>query len=290
MAIRIIVFGIGSHQWRAQTEFGNLPRTMRIETNKIIQGLWIGSELSVMEQLSISSFLLSGHDYHLYVYDDLKYIPAGTVVRDASEILPSSSIFQYKNRPSYAGFSNFFRYKLLLERGGWWADTDIICLKPFDFPDAYVFSSEINHRGSEVVNSGVIKAPPGSDVMAYAWKVCQGKNPARLVWGETGPKLMAKADKGLDWISTKRVTKLSARLIMKSGANCCSLVFELFDERTYAIHLWNEMWRLEGQDKNAQYSPTCLYEKLKRIYLPVSPHGTYQGTLASPAASSIVSC
>ena len=148
-----------------------------------------------MEQLSISSFLLNGHDYHLYVYDDVKYIPAGTVVMDASEILPSSSIFQYKHRPSYAGFANFFRYKLLLERGGWWADTDTICLKPFDFPDEYVFSTEINHRGREVVNNGVIKAPAGSVVMAYAWDVCQTKNPARLVWGETGPRLMAKAVK-----------------------------------------------------------------------------------------------
>jgi hypothetical protein len=65
-----------------------------------------------MEQLSISSFTLNGHDYHLYVYDDLKYLPAGTVVMDASEILPPSSIFQYKSRPSYAGFANFFRYKI----------------------------------------------------------------------------------------------------------------------------------------------------------------------------------
>ena len=250
---------------------------MRIEANKIIQGLWIGSELSVMEQLSISSFLLSGHDYHLYVYDDLKYIPAGTVVRDASEILPSSSVFQYKNRPSYAGFSNFFRYKLLLERGGWWADTDIVCLKPFDFPDEYVFSSEINHRGCEVVNCGVIKAPPASDVMAYAWKVCQGKNPARLVWGETGPKLMAKAVKrsGLD--KYKKSHQAFCPIDYEEWRKVLQPGFELLDERTYAIHLWNEMWRLEGQDKNAQYPLTCLYEKLKRIYLPVSSHGIYQG-------------
>jgi hypothetical protein len=67
--------------------------------NKTIQGLWIGSELSVMEQLSISSFLLNGHHYHLYVYEEVKYIPSGTVVMDASEILPSSRIFQYKHRP-----------------------------------------------------------------------------------------------------------------------------------------------------------------------------------------------
>ena len=39
---------------------------------QIIQGLWIGSELSMMEQLSIASFLKNGHDYHLYVYGDVK--------------------------------------------------------------------------------------------------------------------------------------------------------------------------------------------------------------------------
>ena len=239
--------------------------------NKIIQGLWIGSELSVMEQLSISSFLLNGHDYHLYVYDDLKHVPAGTVVKDASEILPPSSIFQYQGRPSYAGFSNFFRYKLLLERGGWWADTDTICLKPFDFPNRYVFSSEITYRGRERVNSGVIKAPAGSVVMEYAWEVCQTKNPARLVWGETGPRLMAKAVKkfGLERYKTSYQTFCPIdyeqwRKLVQPGGDL------LFDERTYAIHLWNEMWRLAGQDKNAKYHQTCLYEKLKRTYLPIS--------------------
>jgi mannosyltransferase OCH1-like enzyme len=252
---------------------------MTIGINKIIQGLWIGTELSVMEQLSISSFLLNGHDYHLYVYDDVKYIPAGTVVMDGNDILPSNLIFQYKRRPSYAGFSNFFRYKLLLERGGWWADTDTICLKPFDFPGEYVFSSEINHRGREVVNSGVIKAVPGSDVMAYAWNVCQKKNPARLVWGESGPKLMAKAVKrfGLDKYKANHLA--FCPIDYEEWSKVLHPGFDLlFDERTYAIHLWNEMWRVAGQDKNAQYHQTCLYEKLKRIFLP----GFVSDRFASP--------
>jgi hypothetical protein len=88
------------------------------DANKVIQGLWIGPELSVMEQLSITSFLRNGHEYHLYVYDEVKHIPDGTVIKKADDILPPSRIFKYKDRPSYAGFANFFRYKLLLERGG----------------------------------------------------------------------------------------------------------------------------------------------------------------------------
>jgi hypothetical protein len=39
------------------------------------------------------------------------------------------------------------------------------------------------------------------------------------------------------------------------------------DEATHAIHLWNEMWRRNQQDKNHQYHPDCLYEQLKRKYL-----------------------
>src|SRR6185437_8165794 len=169
----------------------SLLKRMSADLNKTIQGLWVGPELSLMEQLSISSFLQNGHDYHLFVYDEVKNIPAGTIIRNGNEILPAARIFQYKDRPSYAGFSNFFRYKLLLERGGWWADSDTICLKAFNFSEEYVFSSEIDYRGVEVVNNGIIKVPAGSSIMGYAWKVCENKSPSKLVWGEIGPKLMA---------------------------------------------------------------------------------------------------
>jgi len=237
------------------------------DTNRIIQGLWIGSELSLMEQLSITSFLLNGHEYHLYIYDEMKNIPAGTIVRDASEILPASRIFQYKHFATYAGFANFFRYKLLLERGGWWADTDTVCLKRFDFPQEHVFATE---RGDEhdLVNSGIIKAPVGSQVMAYAWEVCQSKNPEQLVWGETGPRLMGEA-----------VNRFSMENYVKPHIVFCPLGYwewhkvlepetgALLDESSYAIHLWNEKWRASGQDKNAPYHATCLYERLKSRYL-----------------------
>src|SRR3954451_20135313 len=129
--------------------------------SEVIQGLWIGAELSIMEQLSIASFLENGHEYHLYVYDAVKNVPARAVLKDANEILPASRIFQYKHQASYAGFANFFRYKLLLERGGWWVDTDVICLTPFDFAEEHVFATEMC-RGEEVVTSGIIKAPVGS--------------------------------------------------------------------------------------------------------------------------------
>ena len=229
-----------------------------------VQGLWIGPELSVMEQLSIASFLQNGHEYHLFVYDEVKNVPAGTVIRDASEILPVSRIFQYKHQASYAGFANFFRYKLLLERGGWWIDTDVICLKPFDFVDEYVFSSELDQE-REVISSGIIKAPAGSEVMAYAWQVCERKDPQQLMWGETGPRLMTEAVRKC---SLENYVK-PPRVFSPLRFNEWRRVLEPSEvgEESYAIHLWNEMWRASGQDKNATYDENCLYERLKRKYL-----------------------
>jgi mannosyltransferase OCH1-like enzyme len=236
------------------------------DANRIIQGLWIGSELSVMEQLSVASFLQNGHEYHLYVYDEMKNVPAGTVIKDASEILPASSIFQYKHYATYAGFSNFFRYKLLLERGGWWVDTDTICLKPFDFPEAHVFATE-KVGEHEVAASGIIKAPVGSPVMAYAWEVCQSKVPEQLVWGETGPRLAGEAVKKFSMEQYKQPYHCFCPLSYSEWRRLLDPEGITLDERAYAVHLWNEMWRAAGQDKNATYHQDCLYEQLKRKYL-----------------------
>jgi mannosyltransferase OCH1-like enzyme len=236
------------------------------DSNRIVQGLWIGAELSVMEQLSVASFLSNGHEYHLYVYDEMRNVPEGAVVKDAGEILPASSVFQYKHQASYAGFANFFRYKLLLERGGWWADTDVVCLKSFDFADEHVFSTEMC-RGEEVTTSGVIKAPKGSAVMAYAWGVCQKKNPRELVWGETGPRLMMDAVEKFSLSHLKQPFQVFCPLDYSEWHKVLEPDFGTgFGETTYAVHLWNEMWRAGGQDKNAAYDPACLYERLKRKY------------------------
>lgn len=236
--------------------------------NSVVQGLWIGEELSALERLSISSFLANGHEYHLYVYGDVRHVPGKAVVRNGEEVLPASMIFQYAREKSYAGFSNFFRYRLLLEKGGWWADADVVCLKPFDFTNEYVFSSEMD-GGAEVTASGVIKTPPGSDVMSYAWEVCRRKETRELRWGETGPRLLGEA-----------VRKFSLEKFIEPHEAFCPIGFAewedilrpgaspAFSTATYAVHAWNEMWRRAGRDKDGRYHPSCLYERLKGRYLP----------------------
>jgi hypothetical protein len=236
------------------------------DTNQVIQGLWIGEELSTMEQLSIASFLANGHAYHLYAYEPIRNVPAGAELKDAAEILPRSRAFQYTGHATWSGFANFFRYKLLLDRGGWWADTDLICLQPFCFQSEYVFSSEFS-LGRQMVNIGAIKAPPGSDVMRYAWEVCQTKDTSRLVWGETGPQLMEEAvlrhsleRSVLDWRTFCPVGFRDWKDLINPDADTDY-------DTSYAIHLWHEMWRAAGQDTNIHYHPGCTYERMRRRYL-----------------------
>ncbi len=166
----------------------------------MIQSLWIGEKLSTMEQLSISSFLQNGHAYHLYVYDAVEGVPKGTVLKDANEIISSERIFKYKHHDSYAGFANLFRYKLLLEKGGFWVDTDVVCLRPFQFSSDYMFArAQIINRPLDLIKkryntpNWFIKAPIGSEIMNYCYNEAAKRNPEEIVWGETGPKLLTTA-------------------------------------------------------------------------------------------------
>jgi hypothetical protein len=234
---------------------------------RVVSSLWIGDRLSTMERLSIASFLSHGDEFHLYVYGSVDGVPQGTVVRDGNEVLPSSRIFMYSRQATYSGFSNYFRYKLLLERGGWWVDMDTVCLRRFDFPDAYVFSSEVN-EGEPHVNCGMVKAPAGSPVMAYLWEECDRIDPKDLTWGQSGPELMHRA---VGLFSLERHVQPPSvfcpipfsewRTIIEPG--CTSS----FDNGTRAVHLWNEMWRRSQTDKDGRYDATCLYEILKRRFL-----------------------
>ena len=234
----------------------------------IIQSLWIGDRLSTMEQLSIRSFQAHGHQFVLYVYEDIDGVPPGTILRDANRVLPASRIFTYREHRTYAGFANFFRYKLLLENGGWFVDADMVCLRAFDFQDDYVFSSEGRLEQRQLVNVGVIKAPAGSAVLEYAWRACERMDTAALKRSQCGPALFGEA-----------VDTHALGPYVQPWPVFCPVHFSawrrLLDPsapwplppETCAIHLWNEQWRRSGQDKDARYDATCLYERLKQCYL-----------------------
>jgi len=240
--------------------------------NAVIQGLWVGDALSTLERLSLSSFLKHKHEYHLYTYCDVAGVPEGVVIKDANKIVPERDIFYLKSgagKGSVAPFADLFRYKMLFEMGGWWADTDCVCVRPFDFTREYVFSSESGGDNNPIVpDNGVIKATSGSEVVDYCYKRSMTLDRNSIQWSETGPKLIASAlsEYGLnDYVQHPQAfCPLACQALPYMLVSDASL-FNL--EGAYTIHFWNELWRRYRIDKNAAYPAGSLFERLKREYL-----------------------
>jgi hypothetical protein len=231
-----------------------------------------------MERLVIRSFLDHGHPFHLYVYGDVENVPAGTIVRPGTEILPEDQVFCYQSgygKGSFSGFSNWFRYKLLLERGGWWADLDAVCSQPLDFAEEHVLGYERRLKGGVHVACGLVKAPPGSPLIEYCWQRAREVDRDKVRWGQIGPRLMARA------IST---VKVPMRILDPPGFYPVDWwdVWRLVRSRKmpqdcYSIHLWNSQWRRAGFCPDAVYTPECIYEQLKRRHGIASPPGALRG-------------
>jgi hypothetical protein len=244
-------------------------------SNEAVQTLWIGPELSTLERTALRSFLAHGHEVDLYTYGEVRGVPAGVALRDAGEVLPASAVFRYRDLPSYAGFANFFRYKLLLERGGWWVDADVVCLAPFDLAGEHVVAGEPSPAGT-VAASAVLKAPAGSPLMAAAWEACRSRDPQALGWGETGPRLLAALLPRFGLAPEPAEVFCPLAWDRWSDALDPDFVWEP-PAATRGVHLWNEMWRRHGRSKDDPTPPGCLYERLKARYLQEPAEEPAQG-------------
>ena len=233
----------------------------------IVQSMWIGSATSVMEQLSIVSYMEHGHPFHLYTYADVENIPAGAIIRDGREILPAEEIFCYRRgygKGSVSAFSNCFRYKLLLERGGWWTDLDSVCMQPLDFDGEHVVGYQRHPQIEQYIASGLMKAPAGSALMEFCWDASRRVDRSTVRWGQIGPILLNQAVRQLSVsvqalepavfypINYWQVWELVRRGEIPVG---CS-----------AIHLWNSQWRRNGLNPDAVFRSDCIYEQLKEEF------------------------
>lgn len=236
-----------------------------------MQTFWIGP-VSTMERLSIASFAAHGHEVHVYAYGDLSGLPPQAVLKDAAEIVRPpfgrrSAVYR-DSRGSYSSFANLFRYKLLLDRGGWWIDLDMVCLEPFEFEEEYIFPLEPD----QTVANAVFRVPVGSEVMAYSYGRCVELGRRRKRWGKTGPALLAEAVEACGL--TEHVVDHSIFMPVDWTEWKSFLDPERawsFEPQTRALHLWNALWAKDGYDKDGEYPPGCLYERLKGRYLPTPP-------------------
>lgn len=152
------------------------------------QSFWFGKSLPPCTTLCMKSFIDHGHEYDLYSYGSVD-VPEGVRVLDANEILPRSEIFMNQRgaaRGSVAGFSDIFRYRLLMLRGGWWVDTDVVCLSS-KVPEGEIF---IERESEELICNAVIKFPKGHQFVEALYE--NSREAGKMItWAQTGPLLFS---------------------------------------------------------------------------------------------------
>ena len=221
--------------------------------------MWIGERLSKLELLTLHSFLRHGHEFHLWVYDEPETpLPRQVVLEDAASILPRGRIFRKREIDAESGvgrgslglFADLFRYKLLYEKGGYWVDMDVTCLKPFDFSAEYVFRT---HRVGVVNN--ILKCPPRSRLMGLTYEQAERETSEDSPWLQTN-RILSRHIRDLkledcirpgicnddDWLRAVKPLVEEDRALPKDW---------------HAIHWINEMWRTlkedEGRYKGLRY-------------------------------------
>ena len=249
-------------------------------TKIIVQSLWVGDRLSRMEYYSIKSFLILGYTFHLYVYNKVKNIPKGTIIKNASEIMPKTDVFDLKS--TYLPFSDIWRYKLLYDKGGYWVDLDMIALKRFDFKQPFVFSSERTiqkgayaSKSKLVPNIGVLKAPPKSEFYREAYERCidynkKNKNKDKLKYMKMLRKLIIKYNYqkfvkqpklfcNLDWWYAKEAFTELKKYPDKYGVKAPTIM-SMFNG-PYTVHFWRDrVTKKYGLSLDEKYGENTLWE------------------------------
>jgi hypothetical protein len=253
----------------------------------IVQSLWVGNDLSDMEKYSIQSFLNVGHEFHLYTYEKIGGIPKGVKIKDGNEIMPAAEIFRLKE--TFLPFSDIFRYKMLYEKGHYWVDLDLICIKKLDFKDEFVFSSErtiqkgaYKMKVKYVPNIGVLKAPAKSPFYKELYEKCleyhkKGINKDKIKYmrilreaiNNYGYMKYVKSPDyfcHLDWWYAKDAFLPLDKYRPKYGVRGKTIREMFYGKNVYTIHLWRDLVTKKYKlDTNGKYDPTTLWERQKRF-------------------------
>ncbi|MDA8022863.1 MAG: hypothetical protein MPK05_07750 [Gammaproteobacteria bacterium] len=258
-----------------------------------IQSMWASKSLAQSEKLCIRSFLHHGHAFHLYVYDDVRGVPDGAEVKDANEILPESEMFRMKDG-RIAPFTDWFRYALLAEKGNFWADLDMVCIKPFDFSEEIVFGNNYGTARINLFHISVLKFPKGHECMRALEKSCRNYG-EEMPWDDAADKKRKQkirrrgADKtAVDYfdfggpVFTKAVRHFGLEKYAKPfmcfyPCDNFSSYVHVFDRSfakgihlypdTHGMHISNgSIAHFSELDKNGVFDEDSLFEQLKAKY------------------------
>jgi len=155
-----------------------------------VNAFWHGAPLNPLLWACMRSFVCRGHAYRLHVYAPVP-VPEGVTLVDAEQVLPRSQMFHIQNRftgrPDIGPFSDLFRYKLLMDEGGWYVDVDTVSMSS-ELPDGIRAWAQENEKVERkvVINGAQLALPKGDPLARLLYKKCVAigtESPLREDWG-----------------------------------------------------------------------------------------------------------
>lgn len=220
-----------------------------------VQSFWYGAALSPLEWLCLQSFIKHGISFHLYVYDETLEVPDGVVLKDARAIYPEDRIFFYRDgekRGSVSAFSNLFRYKLILETGGWWVDMDVL-YTGHGIPETNQFFGFQSPNGT--INCAIVKFEKGGEIARRCLEAAE-RCGTDVSWGETGPDLFTRVlrDQNVAQLASPAeyaypVSWEEALWTYLPGKRA-EIEERIERNRAPFLHLWNEVLSRAGLQKD----------------------------------------
>ncbi|MCV3346541.1 glycosyltransferase [Campylobacter lari] len=229
--------------------------------------------ISLMELLSIKSFIDNGYKFILYTYnlDDKIFRTLDELFNDfelknANEIVPFKNYFRDDRGAGVAAFSDYFRFNLLYLKGGVWVDLDMICLNYIDLNEEYIFTQEVDEDNTKSrITTSFLKFPQYSDfgksLIQETEKIINKRK--QIPWGIIGPWFLADCVKkcGLenfawDYKRTCQISWCNAKNFLDNNAS--------IDTSQPFLHLFSEMWRTHNLNKNFLYKKGIYGKLLKK--------------------------
>ncbi|MEM9709600.1 MAG: glycosyltransferase family 2 protein [Pseudomonadota bacterium] len=157
-----------------------------------IASLWIGDRLSFIEQTCLQSFLDHGHRVLLYAYGPVEGVPDGVEIGDGAEILPGRNNLRGGLSGRVAAHCDAFRYRLVATQDVVWADTDMLCLSPWEFKDGWVFGWD---KPGKRLSNAVLGLPNRSRALAALNRFCENPHPIPPWIDDAARKRLIAAEK-----------------------------------------------------------------------------------------------
>ncbi len=160
--------------------------------------LWVSGELSRLARLSLASFRAHGYSVRLWSYDPAHLEGA----EDAAAILPMPA----QDAANMAYLTSLFRYRVLAEQGGIWADMDVVALtddpgiaarplvasekrRPFRHAEPTATGESL----TQVTNCFMANpAPKAGDLWHRALDCVSALNPEDRTWENVGPHMLSR--------------------------------------------------------------------------------------------------